>query len=252
MELDYLTLVELLTVISEAFSFPSLLVFSIVGIVAAFFGYYIFMKALRVIVAVELGTIAYSAAVAFLPESLRAIAGLPVSVPAVIGVAFAIIGALSAHRIYKLFVFAAGALFGLGFAPGLIAGFAPSLIENQIISYIAMGIGAIIFGVFFTKAFRPLFILYTSLGGMMCVGATVGIMLCPDSFLYTFKEVMYQVLVGMGTPEFDVNRAFNVVGLNAIEAPASNMGLLIIGALAVVGLLVGFVAMVKQFKTDVE
>lgn len=252
MSLDYLTLVELLSAISEAFSFPSLLIFAIAGVVAAFFGYYIFMKALRLIIAAELGAIAYGIAVVYLPESMNSIAGLPISAWALIGFAFAIIGAICAHRIYKLFVFAVGAMFGVGFVPGLIKGFAPSLMESRIITYIAMGIGAIVFAIFFTKAFRPLFILSTSLGGMMGVGLTIGIMLCPDSFLYTFKEVLHQVLIEMGASAYDVNRAFETVGLNAIQAPASDMGLLIIGALTLVGLFVGFFAMVKQFKTDVE
>jgi hypothetical protein len=77
-------------------------------------------------------------------------------------------------------------------------------------------------------------------------------MLCPNSFLYIFKEAMYQALMAMGSSAHDVNLAFETVGLNAIEAPASNMGLLIIGALAVVGFFIGIFAMVKQFKTDVE
>lgn len=252
MELDYLILVELLTVISEAFSFPSLLVFAIVSTVAAFFGYYIFMKMLRVIVAIELGAIAYGLAVAYVPEGLAASIGLPISLVALIGFAFAIIGAIAARRIYKLFIFAVGAAFGAGFAPAIVASFAPSVLENNVITYVIMGGGAVLFAIIFTKAFRPLFILSTSLFGMMSVGATVGIMLCPDSFLYAFKEGMYQALIEMGASAYDVNQAFEAVGLNAIQAPASDMGLLIIGALTLVGLVAGIFAAVKQFKTNIE
>ena len=252
MTLDYLTMVELLSIISDAFSFPSLLVFAIVGIVAAFFGYYIFMKTLRIMVAIELGGLAYSLTVTLLPAGMSAIEALPISIAALVGIVFAVIGAIIARRIYKLFVFAIGAAFGAGFATALLEGFAPTLLENQIVTYVVMAVGAILFGILFIKAFRPLFIISSSLVGMMGVGATVGIMLCPSSFLYTFKEAMYEMLIEMGASAHDVNEAFETVGLNAIGAPASDMGLLIIGALTLVGLVVGVVAMVKQFKTEVE
>ena len=151
MTLEFLTIVELLTAISEAFSFPSLLLFSLAGIVAAFFGYYIFMKALRVIVALEFGTIAYGLAVTYLPAGLSAQIGLPISIAAVVGILFAILGAIFAHRIYKLFIFATGAAFGAVFTPIIVAAFVPSIAGNVIIGYILMGLGALIFALIFRR-----------------------------------------------------------------------------------------------------
>ena len=252
MTLDYLTIVDLLSLVSEAFSFPSLLVSVLIGIICAFFGYFLFMKTLRVIVALEFGTIAYVAAVALLPAGMDSIAGLPISLAALVGIAFAILGALIARHVYKLFVFATGAAFGAAFVPALAVGFVPSIAENQTLTYIAMALGALICAVIFTKVFRGLFILTTSLGGMAAVGSTIGIMLCPNTFLYVLKEVLYTSLIELGAAAYDVDQAFETVGLNVITAPASNMGLLIIGALTAIGFVVGIFAAVKQFKTDVD
>lgn len=255
MGLDYLTIVDLLSLFSQAFSFPSLLGFALFGIIAAFFGYFIFMKALRVIVALEFGTVAYLAATSLLPAGMNSIAGLPISVAALVGIAFAIIGAIIAHRIYKLFVFATGASIGAGFAfTALYDPISNMLSEplSDVVFYIAMAVCAIVFAIIITKAFRGLFILTTSLGGMCSVGATLGIMLCPDTFLYAFKEAMYSALIEMGASAYDVNQAFETVGLNTVQAPASDMGFLIIAAMTLVGFVVGIIAAVKQFKTEVD
>ncbi len=253
MQLNLSLIGDLLYALSEAFSFPSLLVSALCCIVAAFFGYYIFMKVLRLLVAAEVGILTYELLVLYVPALGNLVPTLGISWYSVIALVVAILGAILAYRIYKVFVFASGAAFGAGFVPGLIEGFVPGFIENnQVLFYIVAVIGAIVFGILITKAFRPLFILSTSLGGMTSFGAIVGIMLFPGTFNYVFKEFANALLLELGATTADIAQAFELVGLDTVVAPANDIGYLAIAVLSLVGLIVGIIATVKQFKRSVE
>ena len=161
---------------------------------------------------------------------------------AVAAILVAIIAAIIAPSIYK---FIAGVAVGINIADNVIV---TASINNRILQYIVIGFIALIMGLLFRKIFKGVYILSSSIGGMMSAAGAFGILLFPDTFNFYIKTAFEQMLTDAGATAADIQAAFESVGLAAVEAPASDMGLMVIGGLVVAGLVISIVAIIVQAK----
>jgi hypothetical protein len=121
-------------------------------------------------------------------------------------------------------------------------------IENEIAVLVVSIIVGILFGLLFTKIFKALYILETSFSGTILAGFSLGVVLCPETFNYMFAETMKTYYSQLGAASADIQMALEDVGLANLSVPASDMGALLFGALIILGIVVGIVATIVQFK----
>ena len=242
--LDYATIVSDLAIYSELFSLPVMLIYSIVGIVMAFFGYKIFIKFRSCIYAIGAGIIAYTVLTYFPVEGyFPDVYGL--SFTAAIVIAAALLAAILAKFIYK---FVAGALVGYSLGTNLVYVF---LGENEIVEYIVGGVLALVFGILFVKIFKAVTILETSLTGSLLTGSAFGIMLFPETFSYHFAQYITTYYTGLGATATDVEKALETVGLTNIPTP-SDISTTLFRGIVLLSCVVGIVAVIVQFKKNRE
>ena len=240
--MDYNYLIELLTLYSQLFSTPAMLFTIVFGIVIAFFGFRIYRTFLRPIYALGAGYLTYEILAYFLhlEKMLPDVFGL--SWNAAIAIVVAVIAAIIAPSIYK---FIAGVAVGLSIADRVIV---TASIHNLILQCIVIGFIALIMGLLFRKIFKGVYIFSSSIGGMMSAAGALGILLFPDTFNFYIKTAFEQMLTEAGATAADIQAAFESVDLAAVEAPTSDMGILITAGLIVAGFVVSIVAMVVQTK----
>ena len=239
--MDYTYLIELLTIYSQLFSTPAMLLTIVVGIVMAFFGFRIYRAFLRPVYAFVAGYLTYEILSYYsVTSNLPDVFGLNWN--AVAAILVAIIAAIIAPSIYK---FIAGVSVGITIANNVIV-MVP--INNKILQYIVIGFIALIVGLLFRKIFKGVYILSSSIGGMMSAAGALGILLFPDTFNFYIKTAFEQMLTDAGATAADIQAAFESVGLATVEAPASDMGLMVIGGLVVAGLVISIVAIIVQAK----
>lgn len=240
--MDYTDLIELLTTYSQLFSTPAMLLTFVFGIVLAFFGFRIYRSFLRPVYALVAGYFTYEILAYFRPleKMLPDVYGLNWN--AVAAIVVAIIAAIIAPSIYK---FIAGVGVGITIANNVIL-MVP--INNQILRYIVIGFIALIVGLLFRKIFRGVYIFSSSISGMMSAAGAVGILFFPDTFNFYIKTAFEQMLTDAGATAADIQAAFESVGLAAVEAPTSDMSLLICAGLIGAALVASIVAIVVQAK----
>jgi hypothetical protein len=239
---DYATIASELFVLSELFTPPSMIACFIMGIVMAFFGYKIFRTFLRATFAIGGGVVAYVLFTFNFPINGYLPQVLELNWAAVFSLVAAILCAILAPYIYK---FVAGFMVGdfLGACVMVILG-----VENEIAVLVVSIIVGILFGLLFTKIFKALYILGTSFSGTILAGFSLGVVLCPETFNYMFAETMKTYYSQLGAASADIQMALEDVGLANLSAPASDMGALLFGALIILGIVVGIVATIVQFK----
>lgn len=239
---DYATIASELYRFSELFSLPSMFVYSIVGIIMAFFGYKIFKTFLRATYAIAGGIIAAEMVTLYIPVEnwLPDVFGL--SWTAVIAVVVGILAAILAPFIYK---FVGGFLVGDMLGVLLMAVLD---VKNEIAVLAVSLVLGIVFGLLFTKIFKAVYILSTSFSGTVLTGFSLGVILFPETFNYLFAETMKTYYSQLGAASADIQMALEDVGLANLSVPASDMGALLFGALIIVGIVAGIVATIVQFK----
>ena len=243
MTYDQYTLTILLEKLSELFLLPNLLGYFVAGIVFAFFGYKLFKTFLRATYAIGAGAFVYGVLMGIPEFSLDAM--LPnvfgLGWTAIVVLVVAILAAILAPYIYK---FVSGMFVG-----AFIGVFVAALlnVQNAVLMLVIVGILAVVFGLIFVKIFKAMYILGTSLGGGILAGFSVGAMLFPATFNYLFAYGMQQYFTMLGVPSADIAMAFELANLSTV-APQDNLGMLVMGGLIVIGLIVGIIATVVQFK----
>ena len=159
------------------FLFPIVLVAVILLTFLARYGYTIFKKCVAFVGAVAFGYIG-SSIVAPLVLGMLGLEIPLVSLPTVIGIVFAILGAILMIYVYKLAVFCVGAAIGF-FAAQIIL--VPMLALEGMIALAVSGVLALVVGVIALLLFKPLFIIITSVFGMAAAGALTGLVLIPSA-----------------------------------------------------------------------
>lgn len=153
--------------------FPALLGTIIVLILIAFCSYRFLRLELSVSGAIGLGFVGYT----YAPLLLAQIQGLPegIDYSALVGAVCAILGWILAWLLHKIAIFAVGA--GAGFSLGTIVfGFIYAafpdveFLGTPAFYYIVSIICAIAVGIIFVYLFKPIYIILTSFGGMICAG----------------------------------------------------------------------------------
>ena len=164
--------------------FPAVLGIVIALIILAFYGYRLWSFEVKIIVAIALGVVGWSLATAYRPlESIPEGINLPV----IIGIACAILGAVIAKFLFKLSIFASGAF--LGFSLGSVV-FYPLLLGiltdvafmyEPYMIYVVGGVFALLLGIIFVTLFKHVYIIISSLGGMITAGFLVGTLIMPSN-----------------------------------------------------------------------
>ena len=179
--------------------FPAVLGIVIALIILAFYGYRLWSFEVKIIVAIALGVVGWSLATAYIPlESIPEGINLPV----IIGIACAILGAVIAKFLFKLSIFASGAF--LGFSLGSVV-FYPLLLGilsdvafmyEPYMIYVVGGVFALLLGILFVTLFKHVYIIITSLGGMITAGYLVGALISPTP-IGTLVGVALGIVMGI-------------------------------------------------------
>ena len=155
-----------------AYAFPIVLVAVILLSFLARHGYTIFKKCIALVGAIAFGFIGSTIVAPLVPISIDII-----SIPTVIGIVFAILGAVLMIYVYKLAIFGVGAAIGY-FAAQLIL--VPMFSLEGMIALIASAVVAIIVAVLAMLLFKPMFIIITSIFGMVGAGALASMVIFPS------------------------------------------------------------------------
>ena len=179
--------------------FPAVLGIVIALIILAFYGYRLWSFEVKIIVAIALGVVGWSLATAYIPlESIPEGINLPV----IIGIACAILGAVIAKFLFKLSIFASGAF--LGFSLGSVV-FYPLLLGiltdvafmyEPYMIYVVGGVIALLLGILFVTLFKHVYIIISSLGGMITAGFLVGTLIMPSN-AGIFVGVILGIVMGI-------------------------------------------------------
>jgi len=177
---------QILHIVSQYF-FITLVSAAILLIINAFFGYKIFKFAIIVESAIGLGFIAYT----FIGPWMFQNPPDGVDLSAILGIVFAIIGALLAKFFIKIMLFVNGA--GLGFAIGLISSYLLSasneFFAKEWVPYVFGAIAALILGVLFIFFFKPVYIIVSSVFGLAAAGFIISYLICPEIYVI-FSVIM--------------------------------------------------------------
>ena len=189
MEMNEFNYEEIVAMFSDPISilqagFPVIFALVISLIILAFYGYRLWTYEIKIIVAVVLGVVGYTLSLTYIPlESMPA----GINLPAIIGFVCAILGAVIAKFLFKLSIFASGAVLGfmLGsavFYPLLLGILTdiPFMYEPYMI-YVVGGVIALLLGILFVTLFKHVYIIITSLGGMITAGYLVGVLIMPST-----------------------------------------------------------------------
>ena len=189
MEMNEYSYEEIVAMFSDPISilnagFPVIFAIVISLIILAFYGYRLWTYEIKIIVAVVLGVVGYTLSSTYIPlESMPA----GINLPAIIGFACAILGAVIAKFLFKLSIFASGAFLGfmLGsavFYPLLLGILTdmPFMYEPYMI-YVVGGVIALLLGILFVTLFKHVYIIISSLGGMITAGFLVGTLIMPSN-----------------------------------------------------------------------
>lgn len=162
---ENITLAELLT--------PDMIPFiigMIVGLaIVAFFGF----KLLRIELVIAGAIIGYSIGsttlVALVGDSITG-----VNIALILGIVCAVIGVLLSAKVYRLMIFVYGGLIGYVVGtvlfPGMVAGFTSLPVSAETLVTVMSVVVGIIFAFVIYRLFKPLYIISTSIFGMLCVG----------------------------------------------------------------------------------
>ena len=178
MEMNEYSYEEIVAMFSDPISilnagFPVIFAIVISLIILAFYGYRLWTYEIKIIVAVVLGVVGYTLSSTYIPlESMPA----GINLPAIIGFACAILGAVIAKFLFKLSIFASGAF--LGFSLGSVV-FYPLLL-----------------GILFVTLFKHVYIIISSLGGMITAGFLVGTLIMPSN-AGIFVGVILGIVMGI-------------------------------------------------------
>ena len=194
-------------------TFPVTLVTVLACMLMAFYSYRIFRIEISVVGSVLLGYVGYAL---LAPLVLQNVQIENVNLAAAIGIVCAIAGWFIAHALYKLVVFAAGALLGYSLGAMLAETLASTFTDVQFLcsdtgKIVVAAVCALIAGILFISLFKVVYILLTSLGGMISAVFLAGMSVC-----------------------------------DVATMPAVYLGLLVLGTV------LGIVAAVHQFKHAVE
>ena len=241
--IGYPQILETLVALSTFFSVPVMIGCIVLGIIAAFYGYKLYKTFLRATFALGASFAVYEIIVFYLPiERLPSLYGL--SWTAVIALVLAILCAIFAPYIYK---FVSGAIVGASLGAYLMAFIG---VKNSIIIGIVASIVAVLLGLLFRKIFKAFYIVSSSLGGMTTCALALGVILFPETFTYYMKESFITSFTKQGAALADIEMALAEVGLANVQAPTSDVGLLVMGGLIILGLIAGIVATILQFKNN--
>lgn len=204
MEMNEYSYEEIVAMFSDPISilnagFPVIFAIVISLIILAFYGYRLWTYEIKIIVAVVLGVVGYTLSSTYIPlESMPA----GINLPAIIGFACAILGAVIAKFLFKLSIFASGAF--LGFSLGSVV-FYPLLLGiltdvafmyEPYMIYVVGGVIALLLGILFVTLFKHVYIIITSLGGMITAGFLVGTLIMPSN-AGIFVGVILGIVMGI-------------------------------------------------------
>ncbi len=161
-------------------AFPVILAIAITCILMAFYSYRIFRIEISVAGSIGLGFVGYTV---LAPLVLRGIQAEGVNLQAVIGIVCAVIGWFAAYKLYKLAIFLCGAFLGYSLGAFLTALLAVKLPEVTFFNsstgvIVISAICAAIAGILFVTLFKAVYILLTSIGGMILAAMLAGSSVC--------------------------------------------------------------------------
>lgn len=204
MEMNEFNYEEIVAMFSDPVSilqagFPVILGIVISLIILAFYGYRLWSYEVKIIVAIVLAVVGYTLSSTYIPlESIPEGINLPV----IIGFVCAILGAVIAKFLFKLSIFASGAF--LGFSLGSVVFYPlllgiltdmPFMYEPYMI-YVVGGVIALLLGILFVTLFKHVYIIITSLGGMITAGYLVGVLIMPST-TGIFVGVILGIVMGI-------------------------------------------------------
>lgn len=204
MEMNEFNYEEIVAMFSDPISilqagFPVIFALVISLIILAFYGYRLWNYEVKIIVAIVLGVVGYTLSSTYIPlESMPA----GINLPAIIGFVCAILGAVIAKFLFKLSIFVSGAFLGfmLGsavFYPLLLGILTdmPFMYEPYMI-YVVGGVIALLLGILFVTLFKHVYIIISSLGGMITAGYLVGVLIMPST-TGIFVGVILGIVMGI-------------------------------------------------------
>ncbi len=167
----YETTPEIETVAEAIAEFPIALIAILLFTALAFYSYSLFKKSVELAGAISLGALGYYLSDFIIFGAETKAADSEINVCALIGLGCAIIGAIVAHSVYKLAIFASGSAIGYALGSVILTEIG-KYVESDALSNSAIvatfsTVAALVLGALFLVAFKPLYIFTTSLGGMI-------------------------------------------------------------------------------------
>lgn len=167
----YETTPEIETVAEAIAEFPIALIAILLFTALAFYSYSLFKKSVELAGAISLGALGYYLSDFIIFGAETKTADSEINVCALIGLGCAIIGAIVAHSVYKLAIFASGSAIGYALGSVILTEIG-NYVESDALSNSAIvatfsTVAALVLGALFLVAFKPLYIFTTSLGGMI-------------------------------------------------------------------------------------
>lgn len=151
--------------------FPIAIIIVLLFTALAFYSYSLFKKSVELAGAISLGALGYYLSDFIIFGAATESAEGNIDVCALIGIGCAILGAIVAHSVYKLAIFASGSAIGYALGSVVLTEIGNSIesdaLSNPAIVATFSTVSALVLGALFLVAFKPLYIFTTSLGGMV-------------------------------------------------------------------------------------
>lgn len=151
-------------------NFPATIIAVLILFALAFFSYKLFKTSVELAGAISLGALGYYFSIFVIFGSNGENISNGIDIAAIIGVSCAILGGIIAHSVYKLAIFSSGAAIGYMLG-GVVLAEISSMFENleaitnpAIVATISTVL-AMVLGCLFLVAFKPLYIITTSIVG---------------------------------------------------------------------------------------
>ena len=162
-----------------AYLFPIALIAVILLSFLARYGYTVFKKCLSICGAIAFGSIG-SIVVAPLLMNMISLEINFISIPTVIGAILAIIGAVLIIYVYKLAIFVVGGALGYFIAQMFVAPLLPAEVAEGVAGIVISAVVALVVAILAVILFKPLFIIITSIFGMIGAALIAAYVILPE------------------------------------------------------------------------
>ena len=183
---------DLAALLGESLAAYSVAIAVVAIVVLALFARYGFTVLKKVVCLVGAAGCAYAGAQILVPKFLAGVALPIVSTNAVVGIVLAIVGGFIFCRFFKFGLFLIGAAAGYLVVADIVIGM---VALEGIIATVASVVIAIVVGLLLRALFKPLFVIISSLVGMIGAGALLCVTLIPvDSSMVTIAFIAFAVI----------------------------------------------------------